>query len=211
MGSVRHATTSQIKYATDLGGDLAHISTLDFYSISSYIDELKRAKKGATVTTPAAPAVDPRLEFMKSLLPNVDDGYYAVQKDGTGPVYFIRLSRPKSGHFKGSVKVQSMHGTAAAKPSLMDAAAFWPSGRVTFYKRYQQAHWQESLIDWLMLLVTDSYGAARLYASEIGRCCRCNAALTDDNSRHYGIGPECEKYWPHIIEMVDAAEALKGS
>lgn len=32
---------------------------------------------------------------------------------------------------------------------------------------------------------------ALLYAREIGRCCRCNRHLTDEESRARGMGPEC--------------------
>lgn len=33
--------------------------------------------------------------------------------------------------------------------------------------------------------------AAMLYASELGRCCRCGRTLTDETSRSVGMGPEC--------------------
>jgi hypothetical protein len=215
--SVRHATPAQIKYATDLGGDPVRIARCDFYSISSYIDELKRG--GAKVTT--QPVVNPKLEFVKSMLLNVDSGYYAVRTRDDGSdkeIFFMRISRPKSGQYKGTLKVQSCHGGAGIGspansrdlPVLMDGVVLWPSGRTSFYGRYNQAHWQEVLVDSIMKVVTDAYGALRLYSEQIKRCCRCNAGLTDDNSRHYGIGPECEKYWPHIIEMVDAADALRA-
>lgn len=199
----RPATGAQIKYATDLGGDPGRIARCDFYSISSYIDELKRG--GAKVTS--APIVDPKLEFAKSMLTSLQSGYYAVRTDPTtDDIFFMRVSRPKSGTKKDALQVQSMHGTAAAKPSLMEALVVWPSNRYTFFGRYLQDHWRTRLVDSIMLLVTDPIGAARLYADKIGRCCRCNAALTDERSRHYGIGPECEKYWPHIIEAVDSQE-----
>src|SRR6478672_1718439 len=194
---VRRATDAQIKYATDLGGDPVRIARCDFYSISSYIDELKRG--GAKVDT--APKVNPKLEFVKAMLMNVDSGYYAVRTvDGSDDdIFFMRVSRPKSGNGAGGLKLQSVHGGAGAgfserdKPVFKDGLIIWPSGSYTFYDRYRQAHWQEVMVDSVMKLVTDTFGAARLYSEKIKHCCRCNKALTDDRSRHYGIGPECEK------------------
>lgn len=200
---VKPATPAQIKYATNLGGDPSRIARCDFYSISSYIDEMKRG--GAKVTS--EPIVDPKLEFAKSMLKALQSGYYAVRTDpASDDIFFMRISRPKNGVQKDALKVQSMHGTAASKPSLMEALVVWPSERYTFYGRYLQQVWRGKLVDSIMFLVTDPIGAARLYAEKIGRCCRCNAALTDERSRHYGIGPECEKYWPHIIEAVDSQQ-----
>lgn len=210
---VRFATEAQLKYIKDLGGDVEHAKHLKIHDASSYIDELKRRPKKVDVPEPAPATVeDRRLEFVKGMVPSIDSGYYAIQKEEGAEIFFMRVSRPKSGKYKDAVKLQSVHGTAAAKPRLMDAMVLYPSGKYYFMDRYFKDHYhRERLIEAIMLLVTDAWGAQRRYAEKIGRCCRCNAVLTDDKSRHYGIGPECEHYWPHIIEMVDAAEALKES
>jgi hypothetical protein len=42
-------------------------------------------------------------------------------------------------------------------------------------------------------ILADPEGAALLYATQLGRCSRCNRTLTDETSRAYGIGPECRK------------------
>lgn len=39
----------------------------------------------------------------------------------------------------------------------------------------------------------DVLGAARLYGQELGRCSVCGRTLTNEESRAYGVGPECRK------------------
>ena len=40
-------------------------------------------------------------------------------------------------------------------------------------------------------IAKDPEAAALLYATELGRCCRCGRTLTDETSRRVGMGPEC--------------------
>lgn len=42
-------------------------------------------------------------------------------------------------------------------------------------------------------ILADPGAASLLYATELGRCCRCARLLTDETSRARGIGPECYK------------------
>lgn len=42
-------------------------------------------------------------------------------------------------------------------------------------------------------ILADPDAASLLYATELGRCCRCARLLTDETSRARGIGPECYK------------------
>lgn len=158
---------------------------------------------------PAAPApqrpVDPRHEMIAGLLPMVRDGYYAVQEYDGGHVDFLRISRPKKNKFATAIKVQTVHGNPMSVKLSDAVAALWPSGTLSMYNRSGRIE------DMLLLLVADSQNAARLYAQKMEHCCRCNASLTDDRSRHYGIGPECEKHWPHIIEIVDLEDAMKNA
>ena len=205
-------TEAQLKYIRDLGGDVVHAAKLTRVDASSYIDELRRKPKAVQpVTVPPAPVEDPRLTMAKTMLTTVADGYYATQKEEGASVFFMRLSRPKTGKYAGGIKVQSVHGSPI-KPTLMDAMLYFPdSGKYYFEGRYsREAIWREKLIESILFLVTDSWGCQRRYAEKMERCCRCNASLTDDRSRHYGIGPECEKHWPHIIEQVDLEDALKA-
>lgn len=46
------------------------------------------------------------------------------------------------------------------------------------------------------LAAIQEYGieqAGRVYGQQIGRCCKCNRHLTDEDSRQAGIGPDCAK------------------
>lgn len=208
---VKLATDAQLKFIKDLGGDPVHAAKMPIPEASSYIDELKRRKHAVTVAPEPAPApkvdmTDKRLEFVKVMLSSISPGYYAVQAEEGAEIFFLRISQPKNGKYKGAIKVQSLHGTASSKPRSEDALVLFPTGKYYFMAKYFSDHFRrERLIEAIMLLVTDAWGAQRRYSEKIGRCCRCNAALTDERSRHYGIGPECEKYWPQIIELVDAA------
>ncbi len=156
-----------------------------------------------SATVPAARPKDPRHEMISGLLSMVPDGYYAVHEYDGGHVDFLRVSRPKKHKYAGSIKVQTVTGSYGnVKLKAEPDAALWPSGTFSVYDRSGRTE------DKLLLLVADSQGAARRYARLLGHCCRCNASLTDDRSRHYGIGPECEKQWPHIIEQVDMEDAI---
>jgi len=124
------------------------------------------------------------------LLDGVPDGYYATQLDAESKIDFIRISRPKNGRYAGTVKIQSQHAER-----LDTDAVVWSDGTCSIYST--------TIIDILMLLVADYRTCTLRYAKEIGHCCRCNTELTDMTSIHYGIGPECVKYWPWVIEVVD--------
>jgi hypothetical protein len=119
----------------------------------------------------------------------IPDGYYASRQDSTRPLTFFRISRPKRGDFKGAIKVQTQHG-----PDLKLALTIYPGDRV---------YWSNMAVeDDLLLVVVDPNGTGIAYAEELQRCMRCNTELTDERSRWFGIGPECEKHWPHIIDLV---------
>lgn len=120
------------------------------------------------------------------LLEKVPSGYFAWQPDADTPLTFIRISRPNRGNFRGCLKVQSQHG-----PNLRLDWLLKPNGVVTV--------WRREIDNVLNGLIVDYRHAAKVYALEKGCCCRCNTDLTDERSRHYGIGPECEKHWEWMI------------
>lgn len=188
------ATAKQISYISNLGGSVEAARRMTWKEASRYIDDLKL--NGARPM--AGSVTDPRLAMVAPLLDLIPDGYFAAALEEGSPITFLRISSPKSGHFKDTRKVQTQHG-----PRLENALALWPSGTWSEYK--------SSAIEPLMWVVADYKTAALRYAREIGHCCRCNAELTDDHSRHYGIGPECVKYWPWVIEYVDDHNALSAS
>ena len=153
----------------------------------------------APTPAPSRPVSDPRIDMLAGLLTAVPKGYYAVGENGDdGHLDFIRISRPVHGKYRGSVKIQTQHGDR-----LEVRGALWqPSGKLSIYDR--------RVIDPLMLLVVDHFGAAMRYGRKIGRCCRCNAHLTDERSRRLTIGPECEKLWPGFVEDVEARLAASS-
>lgn len=135
---------------------------------------------------------DPRLKLLKGMIALIPDGYYATQADDTATVDFIMLSRPNRGQYKDHIKVSTQHSE-----NWMPRLAVMPNGRWLVLDR--------RAIEPLMLLVSDYRGCARRYAIEVQSCCVCNTTLTDDRSRHYLIGPICDKkpQWQHVIEEVD--------
>ena len=212
----RPVSPRQLSYIRDLGGEACAKAAkyLDRKSASALIDELLHPNKEATVTQPVTPApapaprreprpVPPEHAMIAGLLNMVPDGYYAVHEYEGGNVDFMRISRPKKNKYAGSIKVQTVMGSwMNVRVKSEPDAALWASGAFSVYDRSGQTEKK------LMLLVADYQGARRRYAQKIGKCCRCNASLTDKRSRHYGIGPECEKYWPEVLEQVDMEDAI---
>lgn len=132
-----------------------------------------------------------RLEMIQGMFDMVPNGYYAVRPDDTVPFTFVRIAKVRAGYRKGNRVVQTQHGEALKNCASVDPET----------KRWRI--YSETIMDTLALIVADHQWAARCYAREIGKCCRCNMALTDERSRHYGIGPECEKVWRWMLEVVD--------
>jgi hypothetical protein len=150
--------------------------------------------------TPKVMSPKERLTPMLPLLVNVKDGYYAAEVgDGRyNDLKFFRVSRPKTGQYAGTTKIQ------------WQIADNW---RIAILVRANGTYWKPSdapamAEDYVLAIMVDATGCARRYAKEIDKCCRCNTSLTDERSRHYGIGPECEKHWPHIIQLVDEEDEL---
>lgn len=179
---------AQYNYISDLKGDLAHAKTLSYRQASNYINELKGGSRVEPTTT------DPRLDMLDGLMELVNDGYYATRLEDGAAITFMRVSKPNRGKYKDTTKIQTVHGSGMGGVRLEEAAVQWRPGRWSIRKPF--------IIDELLILCADTFSAAMLYSEHIGRCCRCNAELTDDRSRWYGIGPECEKYWGWVIDLV---------
>ena len=189
---VEMATPPQVNYLVDLGCDRVEARAMTKAEATSQIDRLKAQRAREKRMEAAARTPDPRLELLKGMIDLLPDGYFAVQKEEGATVTFLRISRPKKNQYAGSIKVQTQHG-----PRFEVAAAYWTATK-TF------SVYSHSVIEPMMLVVTDYKSAALRYARIIEKCCRCNSPLTDTRSRHYGIGPECEQHWPWVIEEVDA-------
>lgn len=125
---------------------------------------------------------------------DIRKGRYAVPS-AEGRLTFVRLSERnnKRSFLQGYIFLQSQHSD-----ELMDRAVFTPQGSL------HAAYWSlERISDILLGIIVDPWGAAIRYGQELGQCCRCGKSLTDERSRWYGIGPECEQHWPEIIAEVD--------
>lgn len=131
-----------------------------------------------------------KLEMVVPLLSVVPDGYFAVQLDTNSKMHFVRLSTVvrKDSPKLGYRRIQTIHG-----PDLDLAAEINLDGKVREYK---------DITDTIMLIIANYQGAALRYAKEIGKCCRCNTRLTSD-WRKVGIGPECVKHWPWVLERAN--------
>lgn len=113
-------------------------------------------------------AVVERREEMASRLPDVPAGWYAIDGTQGRETRFYRVDRPVKGRWAGRtfLKVQSSN-------------EFWPITN------------RDEVLRVLLEIAVDPDAAGRRYGREIGRCCRCNRTLTDDESRAAGIGPVC--------------------
>lgn len=134
------------------------------------------------------------------LIDEVPDGYYAVSEDDE--VTFIRVSRPtaKNSKWLGVTVIQRVSG-----PDLLRWAAIYPPSQWNPERRVQV--YDRRVESALMLLIVDYQTAAFRYAEEIGKCARCNTRLTSD-WRKIGIGPECVKHWPWMLEMYNERHGI---
>jgi hypothetical protein len=185
------ATPAQIKYLNDLGYD-GDASALSRTGASKNIARLQaeKRKEKRMQEAPNRSQTKVPIDFLMS----VPSGRYAVRPDSNHPYTFFRFSRPKSGQFNGTLKIQTQH---SEKYNL--CMVVWPNKSVSVYDfRFE---------DDLLLVCVDPNGAGIAYGQEIGCCMICGKELTDERSRYYGIGPDCETRHEHIIALV---EDLKG-
>ncbi|MFD5451621.1 MULTISPECIES: DUF6011 domain-containing protein [Streptomyces] len=149
-------------------------------------------------TVPFGRYTDAQFGVPRAMVDLVENGYYAVREAEHSDWVFLRVSRPDSGQHKDHIKIQSQHGERLKLVCLV----LPPESSVGYSVINGQVK------DLIITLVVNPKMAAVQYGREVGQCCRCGKPLTDNRSRHYGIGPECEKYWPDIIELVDEDEEL---
>ena len=202
---VEPITERQLWYIKEhLNGDATYAAKLSKQEASDYITRLKRdryyANQAASAKTPEpAPQVAPvsykppvwedQMQTPYAMVEQTRSGRYAVRHDENEPFKFVRITRPTRGRKAGCTIIQSQHSER-----FKDCVIVFPSGRVTVLDR--------RVDPFLLLTVADPMTAARNYATELGRCCQCGKELTDGRSIWFGIGPECEKSWPEIIERV---------
>lgn len=118
-------------------------------------------------------AIDTGLDI-RAALPN--GTVYAAALNSEGRVSFVRFDKVTSGKWDGWVFVKAVIGDddsnrlGAARPG-QGYAGQW--------------------LDIIRTIVADVDGAVALYGKTIGKCGVCNRRLTNEESREYGIGPEC--------------------
>lgn len=197
-------TDRQRAMVASLGGVLDPTATR--LEASRIIEALLAAKKSATSPTRRAAMQNSRLGIPMPLIEAIREGRFAVSLDGTDKLHFVRLSviKPtKSGKFRahvGHIKVQTQHSD-----DLIDRCRIAPDGQVTKLSHTMSL---ETVTQLLLTIITDQKAAAIRYGRALQQCCRCGKTLTDDRSRWYGIGPECENHWPEVIDEVDAEHGV---
>lgn len=131
-------------------------------------DEVRECFAQTVTTTPAETKPNWRL-FSKIPVGGRGYGYYALRSD-SDHVTFYRVERRKHGKWAGRTFVKVQAGD-----------------------RFVQLDKPRAAFSVLCQIHGDPQAAGRLYAAELGRCSRCGATLTDDESRARGMGPECAK------------------
>lgn len=209
---VTYASPRQLSFIADLGGDPLLCRGYTHSEASKVIDNLLVAKGRKARMTEAAPAPTPaptpepdqpwksttETKVFLPMLDSLPDGYYAWTPDIDANVTFLRVKRyPSSAknRFAGSVLVQTQHSD-----ELLPAWVLWPSKRISRYRNGRNNFDIETVIN---ALIVDYRACAMRYAQLKGNCCICNKELTDPRSRHYGIGPDCEKTHGWVITEVD--------
>lgn len=138
-----------------------------------------------------------RAKTPRPMVENMREGRYAVPIPGAAGDekdrhIFLRVWRPKSGKRKDQLLIRTQHSD-----DYRDFITIYPGGRVWFAKLTDQLDMA------LMMIAADPYTAIMKYAEILKVCGRCGKQLTDERSRWYGIGPECEQHWPEVIERVN--------
>lgn len=100
-------------------------------------------------------------------------GHYAVEGED-GMLRFYKLDVPTEGRWAGCVFVKQVTGHVGEEGSRVRH----PAKRLEVLAAIEAAGPVE---------------AEKRYGQEIGRCSRCHRVLTNEESRAYGIGPECRQ------------------
>lgn len=147
-------------------------------------------------------AAGPDLKFLLPMLTMVPDGYFAVRPDTNEPWRFFRITRRDTKRNKNTTRIQSQ-----ASDLLYTRMIVWHD-RDDYIWVDPWWHQRGKLLQYLMLIIADAQGGMMQYAQLTEHCGSCGKQLTDERSRWYGIGPECEKksFGPGWIDAVDCSE-----
>jgi len=184
-------TTEQLNKARRLGIDLHRA-----WKRGPLGDEIDRvlAERGQSVT--AEVPEPPKTKVPLDMLQKAGDGYFAVRLDANRPHTFFRLNtiKPIAGVRRklpiGTFTVETLHGD-----NRRWMLTIFPNGNVKEYDLSKE--------DELLMVCVDPNGGRIEYGIEIGSCGICGKTLTDERSRWYGIGPDCEKRNGILISIVE--------
>ena len=111
----------------------------------------------------------PHINLDDCPMPLPPTGHYAIGSHGENDLIFLKFER-------------SFGLSATLRPVLKLVIGGRPDSRVI----------GNQAIALLNRIVNEGVSACALrYATELGRCSRCNRTLTDEASRARGLGPEC--------------------
>jgi hypothetical protein len=150
----------------------------------------------------AAPATGSTYGTWRFITPEVmvrgiRKGRYCVELGANMRKFFKVDPEWKGKKFKGATVISSQHSE-----SFKVCLVLWPDGR-------HEVHRDTGDLDrCLMMIAADPYTSKIRYGQEMGVCCNCGKKLTDDRSRWYGIGPECEKDNIEIINEVNNSRGM---
>jgi hypothetical protein len=111
------------------------------------------------------------IETVNKVGATVPTGRYALRNQGgaANDILFVHVERPDKGQYAGKTFVKQQLGPNLERMSMV---------------RQRDA---------LVRIAADPSGAAQLYGQKMGICGVCGTALTNEESRAYGIGPVCRK------------------
>lgn len=187
----RPSTDAQRDYVRALGGDVVRAQEMSVAECSDYIDELKR-RPTIPGTSPIAEPVEREVAttIVPEVIKMVKDGRYACRVTDESKFMFFKVSRPESGTYRGCVKIMTQHSE-----EWKLAIVLWPSGKLSVYRH--------GLEEFILTIIANRRKAGDLYAQELGDCQICGKKLTDERSRYYGIGPDCETRHAAVVSQVD--------
>ena len=191
--SERKPTANQLSYIKDLAykkGISGLTEPETFSAASRAIDYLKGQPDAKNPERPG-----PVISYMATNL--IKDGRYAVRTDDDNKQHvFVRVSRPKTGQYRGMLMVQTQHSDQYIRRLVMSTVT-----HKTMYQ-YTRPIQGQGLADIISAIIVDPQQAAFDYAVAKSQCSRCGRELTDDRSSYLGIGPECEKHAPEYVTWV---------
>lgn len=195
--TVHPPTASQLRYIEVLcdkkGMSLNGRSPKSKRQASEWITKLN-ALEDKPVTQQAYTPTKSPLPF--HMLQMIQPGRYAIPNDENNELIFVRVAAPRTGRMAGMIQVQTQHSDSWTRRLLVA-----PDERVIAMRRETVKGME--LRDVLTAVFSDQTSAAMLYAEKEHLCARCGKKLTDDRSRWYGIGPECEKHWVGYMNQVE--------